>query len=365
MNHLSEYIQESKIFRPVAERFFQLMIFIIRIFVKKEFEVDNVVVIALFKLGDTVFTIPAIRVLQKFYKKKITVVCFPESVPIYKEGLSDVHYHKLPHDYFFFSERIAKSIARREINALKPEIIFDFNGVLTSVSLILFCRSRVNVSMARQMFSPLYNYFLPMERKSHLIDRYYKIIALIVSINEKDFFREFDASTNNNGLILIHPFAGWKAKEWNLRKFINLASSLREYYDVSLIMNRDSVDEDIIFEIKKENLKIILTGSVEELVENIKMCKALIGNDSGPVHIADLLGKSTFCIYGPTNPLYPEPIGKRHSKYFSDIKCTPKADEELCFTFGGREGCPSFECMNSITTDVILSEVLEFLKKND
>ncbi len=318
----------------------------------------------MFKLGDTVFTIPTIRELQKYYKNEITIVCYPESVPIYKEGLSNVHYLPLPHDYFYFGGRIAKSKARKQLITTKPETIFDLNGAMTSVSLFLFCRSKKNVGMSYEMFRAVYDHFVLMERFPHMMDRYHKIISQIVPLDQQSFSKEFPKSKVKNKVVLIHPFAAWKSREWNLRKYIELTIKLSEYYDASLIMLNKSIDNDLVSEIKRLGIKLILTNSVDELVENIKKCAALIGNDSGPIHIADLLGKPTFCIFGPTNPIYSEPIGKHHSKFKSEIKCAPKGIQELCFTDGGRKGCPSFECMKTITVDTILEEVLIFLKEN-
>ena len=83
------------------------------------------------------------------------------------------------------------------------------------------------------------------------------------------------------------------------------------------------------------------------------------------LHIADLLGKSTFCIYGPTNPKFPRPIGNHHADCKSAIKCMPKDSEEFCFTNGGRSGCPAFECMNSLTVEKVYADLSIFLENRN
>lgn len=364
MIEISDYIEKNRFVKYLVNGFFYLVFFLVRHIRKKDYISGNIVIVSIMKLGDTVFTIPSVKEIQRYYKSNITIVCFPESVPIYQEVFTSIKYLELSHSHFYFNGRIAKSIARKQITSLKPEIIFDLNGRMTSVSLIIFCRSKINIGMAYRIFKAFYDYYLEMERFPHLIDRYHKIISQIVPTDKQKFEREFPISEFQGKGILIQPFAGWKAKEWNLRKFIELATRLANYYEVSLIIPDKSINIDIITEIEKRGIKLLITKSIDDLIQNIKECAVLIGNDSGPIHIASLLGKPTFSIYGPTNPIYSAPIGNHHINIKSEIKCAPKGVEELCFTYGGRKGCPSFECMNLISVDMVFEKVLVFLKNN-
>jgi len=58
---------------------------------------SSTAIISLQKLGDTVFTIPAIKEIQKIDSNEITIVYFPESIPIYSIDLSSVNYCKIEH----------------------------------------------------------------------------------------------------------------------------------------------------------------------------------------------------------------------------------------------------------------------------
>ena len=156
--------------------------------------------------------------------------------------------------------------------------------------------------------------------------------------------------------IIIHPFAGWKAKEWNLNKFVKLAEALSKSYRVSFLIPSSTLKKDIQEELKKHQINLIETKSVEELIAVLDNCSLLIGNDSGPIHIASMLGNATFTIYGPSNPPFTLPYGSTHGYYQKKIKCSPLATENLCFTDGGRYGCPSFECMNGTTMEEVLNK---------
>ena len=89
----------------------------------------------------------------------------------------------------------------------------------------------------------------------------------------------------------------------------------------------------------------------------------IISNDSGPLYLANLLGKPTFTIYGPTNPEYSIPFGKNHDYIQKKIECSPEKNKQYCFTNAGRKGCPSFECMNKLTIDEVLKKLNEFLSR--
>jgi heptosyltransferase-2 len=160
---------------------------------------------------------------------------------------------------------------------------------------------------------------------------------------------------------VIHPFAGWPAKEWNLRKFIELADIVNEKTECLVVFPIERMKKDILNELDIKKIRYIETKSVTDLIETIKNCTAFIGNDSGPLHLASLLGKPTFSIYGPTNPEYHLPLTGINSYCQNIINCSPSPKEKLCFTNGGRNGCPAFECMNNLSVQEVKIKVMEFL----
>ena len=360
---ITERLEKYKFISSIIKLLIQSFFYVVRKIVKlRSIKEGQIVVISLLKLGDTVFTIPAIREIQKHYKKEIRIICFPEVIPIYRLGLLDVSCIPIKHEDFYFSDRFATLKARKILRSQNPEIIFDLNGVMTSATLIFSSRAKTIVGMGREQFKTIYDIFVPENRSGHLMDIDLETIAPIIPIIDKEIIKQFPRSIEKNNRILIHPFAGWDAKEWNLEKYIQIGILLKENYDISFVAPVNSIKKDIIKEITNEGMSFTTTQTVDDLISEIRKCSILIGNDSGAVHIADLLGKSTFCIYGPTNPKFPRPIGNHHSECKSDIKCMPKDNEEFCFTNGGRSGCPAFECMNSLTLEKVYADLSIFLE---
>jgi ADP-heptose:LPS heptosyltransferase len=56
-----------------------------------------------------------------------------------------------------------------------------------------------------------------------------------------------------------------------------------------------------------------LSLALEEVAEEVRRCRILIGNDSGITHLAAYWGTPTAALFGPTDPKVWGPIGRRVS----------------------------------------------------
>ena len=157
---------------------------------------------------------------------------------------------------------------------------------MTSASLIFNSRAREIIGMNRGQFKTIYDYFVPIRNKPHLIDMYLDVIVEVIPNIDREQIKTFPMNLKREGKILIHPFGGWKAKEWNLNKFIDMAIKLNEKYDVCLITPTKKIPPDMIDFIEDKKINLIQTHSIEELIRNIEQCSVFIGNDSGPLYIA-------------------------------------------------------------------------------
>ena len=362
---ITKSINQHKGFSSLVNFFIKSFLYVIRV-VNRTFAYKNgnVVIISLHRLGDTVFTIPAIREIKKYCNdKKIIIVCYPEVVPIYKLKFSDLTYCTIDHDKFYFHNRIASALARKIFKSQNPKIIFDLTGVMTSATLIFNSRAKEIIGMNREQFKTIYDFYSPIRKTPHLTDRYLDAVSVKIPNIIRDEIKNFPTVINREGKIIIHPFGGWKAKEWNLNKFINLALTLNNDYEVCLISPEQEISTDIIKSLSEEKINIIQTGSIDELIEEIQQCSVFIGNDSGPLYIASLLGKPTFTIYGPTNFEFSKPLGEHHSYINKSIKCSPAKDEQYCFTVGGQSGCPAFQCMNLLKFEEVHNSIFPFIQK--
>ena len=79
--------------------------------------------------------------------------------------------------------------------------------------------------------------------------------------------------------------------------------------------------------------------SLDQLIDELKACDALLTNDTGTMHLAAFLGVPTVAIFGSTEPELTAPLGDFHQILRHQVDCSP------CFL----RTCPiDFRCMTGI-----------------
>jgi ADP-heptose:LPS heptosyltransferase len=225
-------------------------------------------------------------------------------------------------------------------------------------------QAREIIGSNNEHYRGIYTHFTPIRKTPHLIDAYLDVVKTKFNIENKTGIKIFHNNHNRNGKILVHPFGGWAAKEWELEKFILLSEKLSKEYSVEIIAPPNLISSQSEQEVNKLEIPISKTKSITDLIEKIKKCSVFIGNDSGPLYIANMLGKPTFTIYGPTNPDYSIPFGDNHTFINKTIHCSPGKNKQYCYTIAGRYGCPAFKCMELLETDEVYNKLLPFVQKH-
>ncbi|HEX8325022.1 MAG TPA: glycosyltransferase family 9 protein [Tepidisphaeraceae bacterium] len=117
--------------------------------------------------------------------------------------------------------------------------------------------------------------------------------------------------------IVIHPGSGSAGKNWPLTSFIELASALR---------SAGRTVQFVIGEVERERMTpadVAAMRAVAPVAEPadlpalravLQNASAFIGNDSGPTHLAAVLGLRTVALFGPnSNAEQWSPVGPRVS----------------------------------------------------
>lgn len=360
MLDLTSLIENNKLLSNFIYFFFDTYFKTIRkIFSSFPYKTNIGVVISLHKLGDTVFTVPAVKEILKNHSGSIKIVCYPESKIIYREVFPDAEFIEIEHDEVLWDDRFVKNSARKKIKMFQPSVIYD----LTGLSFLVYnIRAKEIIGMSKRQFKNVYDIYSPIRTKPHLMDTYFDVVKLKFNVDDSISAKTFPVSFNASDRILIHPFAGWKAKEWGMEKFIALAERLNKKNKTAFIAEEGKFTKDDLTKIKTAGSDVIVTNSLSELINEIKKSSLMISNDSGPLYIANLSGKSTFAIYGPTNPAFSVPYGEYHSYIQKKIHCSPPEDKQYCFTNAGRN-CPSYQCMIQLSVDEVYNSLQKFIDK--
>ena len=359
---INELLSSNKFISLFISSIFLLFFSLIRTIFKAFNNIDGTItVVSLHRLGDTIFTIPAIREIQKHYGRKISIVCFPESVPIYNQVFFNVDFCVLEHDAFYLNGRIAGGNARRKLKSLKPSIIFDLTGLMTSASLIFSSKARTIIGSNANKLKGIYDKFVDFRKSPQLIDIYLDAISPVIKFSDRSELKKRPKTFNPSGRIHIQPFAGWKEKEWNLKNFLSLAEKIKIDYNISLIIHEGQIGRDVLEEIEKLNIDIVQTSSVAELIDLIKRCSLFIGNDSGPVNIANYLGIPTLTIYGSTNPDYTATEAIHQIYVQETLNCSAKKDEKFCIIGLATYKCSGTQCMNMLSIEKVYERLIPLM----
>jgi ADP-heptose:LPS heptosyltransferase len=90
--------------------------------------------------------------------------------------------------------------------------------------------------------------------------------------------------------------------------------------------------------------------TIEQLIDELRECRALLTNDTGTMHLATLLGIPVVAVFGSTEHRLTGPLGGGHIVIRHHVECSP------CFL---RE-CPiDFRCMKAVTSDEVADAVLQ------
>jgi ADP-heptose:LPS heptosyltransferase len=319
-----------------------------------------VAIISMHRLGDTVFTIPAVKAVFSYYSGyKIYILTFKGTGEIYRSFFPPDSIIAISRELINYN-RIASNKARRILKDLKPEIIFDINTTITGVSFLINSRADKIIGASEVYYKKLYDKHITPRTKPHLTDMYLDIIEQEIPVEQfRNFIFDKDDHPGSDR-ILIHPFAGWKAKEWNLIKFLELTKILiQKGYNVSLIFEKGKLNGN---QLKEINVPFIETDSITSLLNEIQNSFLFISNDSGPLNIAASRGKATFSIFGPINPDFSLLPGENHAFIKNELPCMPQSGH-YCIKNGGFT-CPSYECMNTLPLNKVSEKVLEFIRES-
>lgn len=153
------------------------------------------------------------------------------------------------------------------------------------------------------------------------------------------------------------------AKRWPVEQFIAAATEIQRQTNCFWLIfggkNDEATSAKIHASLVTSQTSLNLAGktNLRELMATLKLCRVLLTNDTGPMHVAAALGTPVVVPFGSTSPELTGPGlpgDPRHQLIQSDAPCSP------CFL---RE-CPiDFRCMNGISVDRVVEAVIQAAAK--
>jgi heptosyltransferase-1 len=140
--------------------------------------------------------------------------------------------------------------------------------------------------------------------------------------------------------VLACPFAGWGAKQWPLEYYVELGTLLRETGN-ELVLNVAAHTQTALYQ---------HVSGLPGLIDATRRAAAVVGLDSGPLHLAAALGKPGVALFGPTDPA-------RNGPYGGTIKTLRAPDAPTTY----RRMNEILPCMRALTPRMVFETLLPCL----
>jgi heptosyltransferase-1 len=201
----------------------------------------------------------------------------------------------------------------RTLRPLRPQLAIDFQGLLQSalvgkasrpVRFLGWDADHAREKVASRLYSSRV-----CPRSPHVVDQNLELAA---AAGAREVRREFPLPPGSpegklplGSFVLTHPFAGWRSKQWPLENYVELAKLLSRD-DIALVAN--------VPPLRAADLAgmpgvLVHTSSLSGLIDATRKAAAVVGLDSGPMHLAAALNKRGVALFGPTDPARNGPYG--------------------------------------------------------
>ncbi|MFZ5428104.1 MAG: glycosyltransferase family 9 protein [Thermodesulfobacteriota bacterium] len=161
-------------------------------------------------------------------------------------------------------------------------------------------------------------------------------------------FRRLFASTRRAGdSVLLFPGAGHPLKQWPLVQYFQLADLIeaQELRPV-FVLGPAELERGVV----PLGRVTAAPQSLEELEKLILSARFVVGGDTGPMHLAGMLGVPGVSLFGPTSFAQWGPAGMVELSL--NLPCSP------CTATCADLACESPRCLKDITPEAVLENVM-------
>jgi lipopolysaccharide heptosyltransferase II len=245
------------------------------------------------------------------------------------------------------------------------DLVIDLQGLGRSalISLASRARRRIGFSNARE-FAPLFYTELVdcSWENDHAVERYLKIASALgcgdgpvdfqfaVDDNDREYIRQLIPP--DTAYAVLMPGTNWQTKRWPISRFAALVAPLKEKFGLETVVAGASMDLELGRQIPAK-FNLVGKTNLRQIVALLERSSLVIGNDTGPMHMAAGMGIPLVAPYGPTDPVRTGPFGRLDSVVSVQLPCSP------CYS----RTCSHQSCMQWLEIEAVLATAATQLKK--
>ncbi|MDE2821735.1 MAG: glycosyltransferase family 9 protein [Chloroflexota bacterium] len=163
-------------------------------------------------------------------------------------------------------------------------------------------------------------------------------------------------------IVCIHPGSGMPSKLWKADKWAEVADQVARLHKAAIVFTGSSAEKALIDEIAgkmmAQSFSVAGETSAGQLAALYRRAGAVLGPDSGAMHVAAAVHTPTVTLFGPADPIEFAPWGdcRKHAAITSTIACRP------CRILDWGDDSPEYHpCVRDISVSQVLEETQRVL----
>lgn len=237
----------------------------------------------------------------------------------------------------------------REIRAREFQVTIDLQGSLKSALAAWTSRADRILGPAHPREFPAQWFYTEKVQtdRHHVVEQYAELVAPILGPSappqptagphllpfDRASEQWRDKEIKERGLnawryAVLAPGAGWKAKQWPPDRFGELARHLANDGIRSLVnIGPSEVELAAVIEQSSGGHAQAIRCNIAQLIALLRNASLFVGGDTGPMHLANLLGVPVVALFGPTDPA-------RNGPYFQPSAVLRNAASTTSYSHG-------------------------------
>ena len=303
----------------------------------------HILVVRLGAMGDIVHALPAVAALKRAHPdSRLTWSIEPQWAALLEEN-------PFVDRVVLVRRHSAAGLLEswRELRRERFDVAFDFQGLLKSAFVAAAARPDriIGSDTPRERAAALFYTDRVSPRAAHVVDRNCELVGHAFTCPTADDFPlpagRPEGSLPDGPFVLASPLAGWRSKQWPVEHYREFAARLHHELNIPLVLNgREAAHLPVI-----DGAPHHVSG-ISGLIHATRRASAVVGVDSGPLHVAAALRKPGVAIFGPTDPARNGPYGK-------SIRVLRRPDAATTY----RRGSEIDDSMRRISPDEVFQEL--------
>lgn len=329
-------------------------------------------------VGDTVLSLPAIKQVRRLYPEAhLAILARPSVAGLYDASLVDeIILFTASLDWKDWRGRlhlVAELRKRRFEMAILLQHAFDaalitwLAGIPVRIGYAVKRRALLlshPIAMPASGELPRHQSYAYLEllRRAGMIPELPQQAAVHLNAGTGSARRASNRWQGQERWIAIAPgSANGQAKRWIPERFAACAVQLATGWEAKVAVFGSSEDRDVCQRVANlieqqgcEAVNFAGTFRIDAFRDCLADCLAVICNDSGAMHVADMLGVPTVAVFGPTDPEATGPRGSLSAVVRVPVDCGP------CLL----HDCPlDHRCMTSVGVEQVVSEAHNLIRR--